>query len=219
MPDTENSSRGQMHFVPPRVGGPMRYAAISSIMVVLPFTLVLFLAPGCSKEEMDQALETAKSKTKSMTNSAVEAVEETLPESGEVTLNIKPNPIAISNAELDLISIGDGRPNVVQITTYDPDASSRSYPALLLHGITNMSTASSLAGEKVQCDVYYQASETSPIAMTQPGEAMTVAFQQYNPTDQALTATLGMISMLGSDGSVIQIEGGDVLAVIREEIK
>lgn len=197
----------------------MRYAAISSIMVVLPFTLVLFLAPGCSKEEMDQALETAKSKTKSMTNSAVEAVEETLPESGEVTLNIKPNPIAISNAELDLISIGDGRPNVVQITTYDPDASSRSYPALLLHGITNMSTASSLAGEKVQCDVYYQASETSPIAMTQPGEAMTVAFQQYNPTDQALTATLGMISMLGSDGSVIQIEGGDVLAVIREEIK
>ncbi|MDA9934546.1 hypothetical protein OAG76_00545 [Rubripirellula sp.] len=197
----------------------MRYAAISSIMVVLPFTLVLFLAPGCSKEEMDQALETAKSKTKSMTNSAVVAVEETLPESGEVTLNIKPNPIAISNAELDLISIGDGRPNVVQITTYDPDASSRSYPALLLHGITNMSTASSLAGEKVQCDVYYQASETSPIAMTQPGEAMTVAFQQYNPTDQALTATLGMISMLGSDGSVIQIEGGDVLAVIREEIK
>ena len=197
----------------------MRYAAISSIMVVLPFTLVLFLAPGCSKEEMDQALETAKSKTKSMTNSAVGAVEETLPESGEVTLNIKPNPIAISNAELDLISIGDGRPNVVQITTYDPDASSRSYPALLLHGITNMSTASSLAGEKVQCDVYYQASETSPIAMTQPGEAMTVAFQQYNPTDQALTATLGMISMLGSDGSVIQIEGGDVLAVIREEIK
>jgi hypothetical protein len=188
-------------------------------MVVLPFTLVLFLAPGCSKEEMKQALETAKSKTKSMTNSAVEAVEDTLPESGEVTLNLQPDPIAISNAELDLISIGDGRPNVVQIITYNPDASSRSYPALLLHGTTNMSTASSLAGEKVQCDVYYQASESSPIAMTLPGEAMTVAFQQYNPTDKALTATLGMISLRGSDGSVIQIEGGDVLAVIREETK
>ena len=48
---------------------------------------------------------------------------------------------------------------------------------------------------------------------------MTVAFQQYNPTDKALTATLGMISLRGSDGSVIQIEGGDVLAVIREETK
>ncbi len=197
----------------------MRYAAISSIMVVLPFTVVLFLAPGCSKEEMNQALETAKSKAESMTNSAVEAAEETLPEAGEVTLNFKPDPIAISNAALDLISIGDGRPNVVQISTYNPNASSRSYPALLLHGITNISTASSLAGEKVQCDVYFQKSENSPIAMTQPGEAMTVAFQQYNPTDKALTATLGIISMRGSDGSVIQIEGGDVLTVIREGTK
>ena len=197
----------------------MRYAAISSIMVVLPFTVVLFLAPGCSKEEMNQALETAKSKAESMTNSAVEAAEETLPEAGEVTLNFKPDPIAISNAALDLISIGDGRPNVVQISTYNPNASSRSYPALLLHGITNISTASSLAGEKVQCDVYFQRSENSPIAMTQPGEAMTVAFQQYNPTDKALTATLGIISMRGSDGSVIQIEGGDVLTVIREGTK
>ncbi len=197
----------------------MRYAAISSIMVVLPFTVVLFLAPGCSKEEMNQALETAKSKAESMTNSAVEAAEETLPEAGEVTLNFKPDSIAISNAALDLISIGDGRPNVVQISTYNPNASSRSYPALLLHGITNISTASSLAGEKVQCDVYFQKSENSPIAMTQPGEAMTVAFQQYNPTDKALTATLGIISMRGSDGSVIQIEGGDVLTVIREGTK
>ncbi len=41
-----------------------------------------------------------------MTNSAVEAVEDTLPESGEVTLNLKPNPIAISNAELALMTIG-----------------------------------------------------------------------------------------------------------------
>ena len=188
-------------------------------MVVLPFTVVLFLAPGCSKEEMNQALETAKSKAESMTNSAVEAAEETLPEAGEVTLNFKPDSIAISNAALDLISIGDGRPNVVQISTYNPNASSRSYPALLLHGTTNMSTASSLAGEKVQCDVYYQESENSPIAMTQPGEAMTVAFQQYNPTDKALTATFGIISLRGSDGSVIQIEGGNVLAVIREETK
>jgi len=168
---------------------------------------------------MNRALETAKSKTKSLTNSAAEAVEETLPESGEITLNLKPEPIKISNAELRLISIGDGRPNAVQVLTYDPDASSRSYPALLLHGTTNVSTASTLAGEKVLCDVYYQESETSPIAMTEPGEAMSVAFQQYNPADKALTATLGMISLRGSDGRVIQIESGDALAVIREEIK
>lgn len=190
-------------------------------MAVLPciVALVLNVVTGCSKKEMSQALETAKSKTRAFTNSAVEAVEETRPESGEVTLNLAPNRITISNAELDLISIGDGRPNVVQITTYDPDASSRSYPRFLLHGITNISTASNLAGEKVQCDVYYQESETSPTAMTQPGEAMTVTFQRNNSTAKVLTATLAMISLHGSDDSVIHIEGGNVLAVIRKETK
>ena len=194
-----------------------RRAKVSSGIIFLPSILVLILAAGCSKEEMNQALETAKSKTKSITDSAVEAVEETLPETGEVTLNLKPDPIAIANAEIDLIAIGDGRPNVIQIATYDPDASSLSYPALLLHGVTDMSTTSSLSGQKILCDVYYQENETSPIAMTKPGEALTVTFQQYNPTEETLTATLGVISLLASDGSVIRIEGGAVLAVIREE--
>lgn len=196
-----------------------RSATVSSIRLVLSCTLIFFLAPGCSKEELNEALETAKSKTKSLASSTVEAVEKTVPESGEVTLNFKRSPIAIASTELDLIRMRDGRPNVVQITTYDPDTSARSYPVLLLHGITNMSTAASLAGETIQCDVYYQESETSPIAMTLPGEAMTVTFQQYNPTDQLLTASLGAICLCGSDGGKIQIEGGNALAVIREETK
>jgi len=34
-----------------------------------------------------------------------------------------------------------------------------------------------------------------------------------------LTAKLGTISLRGSDDSVIHIDGGDLLAVIREETK
>jgi hypothetical protein len=214
MPNTKNLFQRRMNSVPTH-RDHLRQAKILSTMAVLPLILIL----GCSKEEMSQALETAKSKTKSITTSAVEAVENNLPESGEITLHIEPNPITISNANIELISIGDGRPNVVQITTYDPDASSRSYPALLLHGISNISTTPSLAGEKVQCDVYYQADQNSPIAIAKPGEAITVEFQQYNPTDNVLTAKLGTISLRGSDDSVIHIDGGDLLAVIREETK
>ena len=218
MPNTKNSSRGQIPLVTPQVGSP-RSGAVSSTTLVLSFTLVLFLAPGCSKEELNQALESAKSKTKSLTSSTVEAVEEIVPVSGEVILNFKTNPIKIANAEIDLIRIRDGRPNVVQITTYDPDTFIRSYPILLLHGITHISTATSLAGETIQCDVYYQERETSPIAMTLPGEAITFTFQQYNPTDQLFTASLGMISLHKSDGSTIQVDGGNALAVLREENK
>ena len=149
MPNTKNSSRGQIPLVTPKGGSP-RSGTVSSTTLVLSFTLVLFLAPGCSKEELNQALESAKSKTKSLTSSTVEEI---VPVSGEVILNFKTNPIKIANAEIDLIRIRDGRPNVIQITTYDPETSARSYPVLLLHGITNISTTASLAGETIQCDV------------------------------------------------------------------
>jgi len=166
---------------------------------------------------MNQALEQAKSKTQSMTQSAVEAVEEQLPETGSANLKMTPSPVTISTLDIEVISIGDGRPNVVQIVTYDPSASSRSYPALLLHGTTETSNASGLAGEKVLCDLYYQATESSPIAMTRPGESVAVEFQQYNPEDNALTATIGTVALLGSDDRTVQIQGGDLLAVIRGE--
>ena len=181
--------------------------------------VVLSISSGCSKEEMNQALEKAKSKTQSMTQSAVQAVEEQLPETGMINLNMTPSAVAISAVDLELISIGDGRPNVVQIVTYDPSASTRSYPALLLHGTTEISSASALAGERVLCDLYYQATNSSPIAMTKPGEAIVVEFQQYKPEDNALTATVGAVALLGSDDRTVQIEGGDFLAVIRGEEK
>ena len=162
MPYAKKLSHGRRKIAPP-TRALRKQANIVLAMVLLPVVVVLPLVLGCSKEEMNQALESAKSKTKAMTASAVEAVEEKLPESGEITLNLKPDPVTISNVDIELISIGDGRPNVVQITTYDPQSPSRSYPALLLHGITNTSTTSTLAGEKVRCDVYYQESETSPM--------------------------------------------------------
>jgi len=187
--------------------------------VSLLWMLLVPLVLGCSKEEMSQALESAKSKTKAMTASAVEAVEDKLPESGSITLDRTPQPVTISQADITLISVGDGRPNVVQITSYNPSSASRSYPALLLHGITNLSTASSLEGEKIACDLYLQESETSPITMTEPGHAIVVDFQQYNSVENTLTANLGMISLRGSDDSVLEISGGKVLAVIRGENK
>lgn len=154
-----------MHFRSPNED-PLPNAMASQIMVVLIGILVLFLAAGCSKGEMSKAFQTAKSKTKSMTDYAVA---EKLPQLVKVNLDLEPYLIEVSNAELDLISIGYGRPNVVQITTYNTDASYRSYPAILLYGVTNISKPANLPRQKVQCDVYYQESETSPITMTKPG--------------------------------------------------
>ena len=111
--------------------------------------LGIVIAPtGCSKEELKQKFEEVKAKTKSMTESAVQAVEEKLPETGHIALEMNP-PVEFKKADLELISIGDGRPNVVQIVTYDPRATARGFPSLMLQGTTTATSASALAGETV----------------------------------------------------------------------
>ena len=180
-------------------------------------TALLFIPSGCSKEELTEALNDAKTKTQSLTGSAVEAVEERLPESGSIALEMNPTVEPTKKANIELISIGDGRPNVIQLASYDPQASSRTFPAVLLHGTTTTGTASSLSGETVQCDMYYQASPNTPIAMTKPGSSVAVKFERMIPDDNALFATLGMVELVGSDDQTVRINGGEITAVIRGE--
>ena len=78
-------------------------------MAVLPciVALVLNVVTGCSKKEMSQALETAKSKTRAFTNSAVEAVEVTWPATGETQ--------RFTQLEMDrYYSIREGEPDPVE---------------------------------------------------------------------------------------------------------
>jgi hypothetical protein len=182
---------------------------------------ILIAPPGCSKEEIKQKLEEAKAKTKSLTESAVQAVEEQLPESGHVALDMdspgQQTPVELKQADLELISIGDARPNVLQIVTYDPSASTRTYPSLMLQGTTTASSASALAGTTVACDMYFQATPSAPIAKTAIGHSVSVSFGSLNVDDNALPATLSAIGLVGSDDKPVQIRGGQILAVIRGE--
>ncbi len=184
--------------------------------VILALLLMVSVLNGCSKEDVKKALNDATEKTKRLTESAVDAVEERLPENGNIQLKTNPPTEPIKQADVELISIGDGRPNVVQIMTYDPSTSSRSYPAVLLHGTTDASTVSSLAGKTIQCDMYLSSASSAPISMTKPGKSVAVTFGPLIPEDNAISATLGMASLIGSDDQPITILGGEILAVTRE---
>lgn len=186
------------------------------VVVVIALSVTISVFNGCSKEDVKQALDEATAKTKQLTESAVEAVEERLPENGNIQLKTNPPTEPSKQADLELIVIGDGRPNVVQIMTYDPSTSSRSYPAILLHGTTDASTISSLAGKTIQCDMYLSSASSAPIAMTKPGKSVSVTFGPLVPEDNAIRGTLGMASLIGSDDQAITILGGEILAVTRE---
>lgn len=179
--------------------------------------LVILLVPvGCSKEELKEKLKQAQEKVESVAESTAKAVEDKLPETGSITLDMSKPVETMKRANFELIVIGDGRPNVVQILTYDPATSTRTYPCVLLHGTTMATSAGSLSSETVNCDLYFQGSPSGPIVMTKPGGSVAVTFGPLNVEENTLSATLGASDLVSADNSPVSIRSGDLVAVVRE---
>lgn len=178
---------------------------------------ILVGSGGCSKEEITAAIEKGKEKATETVDQAMQEVEERLPENGSIALVTSPAVEKAGKADVELISFGDGRDNVVQIMTYDPSVSTRSYPAILLHGRTKATSAAALSGDTVECDMYFQASSSSPIAITRPNESVSVTFGALNTEDNALAATFNEAKLLASNDKPVNISRGDIVAVIRGE--
>lgn len=178
--------------------------------------LAPLLFAGCSRAEIKQAFDEAKNKTKSLTESAVDKIEEKLPESGQMSLESEPPIGEVQQLDLQLIDVGDGRANVVQVVSYDLSRPGRQFPSVMLHGTTTVGTASSLVGQTIACDVYLQAGPNDPIAMTPPGSSVEVTFDAFDASENTLRGRIGAVDLLASDDQSITIRGGQITAVIRE---
>lgn len=189
--------------------------SIHRVLTLLLF-VILLVPGGCSKEEIKEKLKQAQEKVEAVADSTVKAVEDKLPETGSITLEMSKPVEELKRADVELIVIGDGRPNVVQILTYDPASSSRVYPCLLLHGTTRATSLAGLASESVDCDMYFQASSSGPVVMTKPGASVPVTFGALSVEDNTLSASLGAAELVSADNSPINIRGGNLVAVVRE---
>ncbi|QDT13648.1 hypothetical protein [Planctomycetes bacterium K23_9] len=183
--------------------------------------LGLFVLTGCSKDEMKKMATSVQQTTQDLAaqsqdyiQGAVEAVEEQLPSTGSLSLRIEP-PLEIESANVEIIKIGDGRSNVVQLATYDTDSGPSSYPSVLLHGQTAADSPAALAGQTVGCDLYVQQSSGGAILMSPPGSSVQVTFGQFDQESGTLKASVGSSRLISSDRSKVNLNGGNVVAVIR----
>ncbi len=173
---------------------------------------LLVMSIGCSKAEISKAIDDAKAKTQSVTESAIAKVEEKLPATGSLRLQFTP-PVEIGRAEIEVIVIGDGRPNVVQIANYDTTTGKRQYPAVLLSGTTTVANSRSLAGQSIDCDAYFRQSASSAIAISKPGESVTLVFDSCSEADHTISATLQATELVTSDDQTLRLDGGQITAV------
>ena len=90
---------------------PHRICLRSIDRVLTLFLFVVLLIPvGCSKEEIKEKLKEAQQKVESVAESTVKAVEDKLPPTGSIALEMS-NPVEeLKRADFELIVIGDGRP-------------------------------------------------------------------------------------------------------------
>ncbi|WP_250931033.1 hypothetical protein [Aporhodopirellula aestuarii] len=194
---------------------------------ILVVVLVMLVCGGCSKDELKKAYNDAKAKTEniatstkekvdSAVSSTVTAIEETLPETGSISVRGSVPIEKTSKASLEVISIGDGRPNVVQILSYDPQQPQMTFPAVLLQGPTEATSAQTLAGKSVECDLYFQADANGPIIMNKPGGHVAVTFNQFSAEEGTITASIAGGDVISSDEQTAQFLGGELIALVRE---
>ncbi|MGB7343745.1 MAG: hypothetical protein WBD20_06010 [Pirellulaceae bacterium] len=145
---------------------------------------------------------------------AVETVEKQLPSSGSIALKLEP-PVEMNAGKLEILTVGDGRANVVQVTSYDAKSGPNKYPCILLHGQTTSKNASELVGQTVPCDLYFQQSNGGEILMTTAGASVQVTFGQMDKKNNILMASIGSGSLMSSDHKTISFNGGDVMAIVQ----
>ena len=185
--------------------------------------ICMLMMAGCSKEKLQDFADTVQKEgeslvieSKKMTDSLVETAKEQLPETGKMTIQT-PEPIQLDRAVVKLHSIGDGRKNSLQITSYDPGAARVSAPAVFIHSTTDVQTVALAAGQSIPCNLFVELKPGTPIARNPIGKPVAVTFGSMNMKEKTITATISPCTLVGSDNQPVSIGGGDILAVVLED--
>ena len=190
-----------------------RYCALILIGLLVPI--------GCSKEERDKIKTTFQEqtqniaeKTQQYTQAAFEAVEEKLPAAGRISLRMDP-PIEFDSATAQVVSLGPGRGNVVQISNYELGAGPKTYPSLLIQGATDAETVAALAGQTINCDFYMRASYSDPVLMNASGRPVQINFTKFDVGSNTISASIYSGALISSDDRQVNLNGGKVVALIK----
>jgi outer membrane lipoprotein-sorting protein len=177
--------------------------------------LVLLGLTACSKKEIEQAIVDAKAKTQEIAQTATQTVEEVLPATGEIILEMESPLTPTKTATIEVISFPDGRPSVVQIISYEVGQSMTNYPKVLIQGTTDVANVASLGGTKVMCDLYVTMDASGKMAMTTADSQVQLTFKTLDTNQNTIEAQLSASKLNTPEGTLTNLRGGRLIAVAK----
>ena len=161
------------------------------------YALLLGLFAGCSKEKMDAMVNTVKDQANAIASNPT--IAKVLPATGNVQLAMTP-PVSTTAAYVKIHKIGDGRPNVVHFTSYEPTGGPNQFPAILVRGITTANEVAELAGKNVAASVYVQTKSGASVYRTRPGDVIEMSISPPVADKNTVAATLPGFTLYDPQG-------------------
>ena len=197
------------HAIHRQAGVPLSPRRLSPCLL-LSLCILSHLLCGCDRKELEKLTQQVKEAT-------VEKVETALPQVkpkpvGELQIATNP-PVSFTSVAVTLLSVGDGRPNVVQIRPAADIAPSvqGSYPDFLIQAETPASSLSQLIGQTLPVNFFLQTSASGPISYSIEDRPVTLTFDRQEETE--LIGRINSGALIGTDGQELPI-GGSFRAIM-----
>jgi hypothetical protein len=118
--------------------------------------LLLVCVLGCGEKTVEQSLASAQ-------QAVVQTVEDVGLKAVESSIELQlAGTFRAPQAFARLVSVGEGRPNIVQITTIGADGK-ETYPSIYLHGETTMASLDQLAKQSLPMQMFVQTHGGGPV--------------------------------------------------------
>ncbi len=199
-------------------GTAMRFVSIQQWRPIWGSFLIIGLVVlcGCSKEELVTMTSTMQQKAKEAIAEVNEipVVADILPPQGSGQVQLT-TPVAIQTAYVRFYPVGEGRPSVIQWTSYDPEAGPETYPALLVRATTSASTLDQIVDQTLPSEIYFQASKDADVLSLPLGSFIDLTVARSQPNSKLVLATVAAGELYDPSGarhaiSGITIEGVDL---------
>jgi hypothetical protein len=173
------------------------------LLAVLPCLGILLLA-GCNNDKfsnsVQKGLDQVKDKVGQTTDSIKETVKEQANLAGSMELTLD-QPLKTGRCYLALVRLSDGRPTVLQITSYQ-EPTDESFPSAMLRGETSAPAPAALAGQKVAVQMFLQARADGPVWHTLRDQPVELTLTSADANTFAAEITAGKLVNSDTDQAI-----------------